>query len=60
MNRRDFIIKSSQISIAAAIGLMSGYLVFRDKPEEECDFNFVCRNCKKAKTCNLPEAKSNK
>ncbi len=34
----------------------SGYLLLRDQSDEVCNFDFVCRDCKKLKECNLPEA----
>lgn len=55
--RRDFIIKVFRNISLVSLGVVSGYLLFREKSEEVCDFNFVCQNCQKRKSCNLPEAK---
>jgi len=42
---------------SAMIGT-SGYLVLRKRHVESglCNFDFVCRNCKKNSHCQLPEA----
>jgi len=40
---------------------LSGVLIFRKSPGGvECDFEFVCKNCKNLSSCNLPEAKDYK
>lgn len=59
MNRRKFIRQASQMTIAAGIASMVSYLIFRDKPDEECNLDFACQNCSKAKGCQLPQAKNN-
>lgn len=58
MNRRKFIQSIGQITIATGLVSMTGYLVFRDKSSEVCDFNFVCRDCKKLNNCKLPESQA--
>jgi len=58
MNRRNFIQSIGQATIAIGLASMAGYLVFRDKTEEPCNFNFVCRDCKKLDNCQLPESKA--
>ncbi len=37
---------------------VSGYLIFKEKTGEleACDFDFICKNCKKKQNCSLPEA----
>ena len=55
--RRDFIKKSLRTAGFAVLAGGSGYLLLRDKSDEPCDFEFVCKNCKKLKECKLPEAK---
>ena len=56
-DRRKFIKSVSQGIILSALLGMSGMLIFRKSPEgEECDFDFVCKNCKNLSSCKLPEA----
>ncbi|PLX05341.1 MAG: hypothetical protein C0595_00015 [Marinilabiliales bacterium] len=57
-SRREFINKSLRIAGMAVLMGGSGYLLFREESEEACDFDFVCKNCKKNKECKLPEAKT--
>lgn len=57
-NRRDFIIKIFRTTSLLSLAAISGYLIFGRNTEEECDFSFVCQNCRKVEKCNLPEAKS--
>ena len=55
--RRNFIISIFRIISLAIIASVSGYLLIRDESDEICNFDFVCKNCKNLKACNLPEAK---
>ena len=56
-DRRTFIKSISQGFILSALFGMSGMLIFRKSPEGiECDFDFVCKNCKNLSSCKLPEA----
>jgi hypothetical protein len=56
-DRRRFIKTFGRgIALAGMAGL-GGYLLLRDQSGENCDFDFICRNCRKQKTCQLPEAK---
>ena len=57
-NRREFIIKIFRTASLATLALGSGYLLFRQNTEDNCDFDFVCRNCKKIQSCHLPEAEN--
>lgn len=57
LNRRNFIKKTMRTAAFTILAGGSGYLLFREKSQEECNFDFVCKNCKKQKECNLPEAK---
>ena len=58
MKRKEFIVVLARGTILGALGVISGVLLFRDKDSvTDCDFDFVCRNCKKITNCNLPEAK---
>lgn len=56
--RRDFIKKSFRMAGMAVLVGGSGYLLLREESDEACDFEFVCKNCKKLKECKLPEAKT--
>jgi hypothetical protein len=60
LNRRDFIIKLVRNASLLSLAAISGYLIFGRNEEEVCDFSFVCRNCKKVKDCQLPEAENYK
>lgn len=55
-NRKDFIKLFLRIFMLAIIAAISGILMFRETNDAECNFDFVCKNCKKNKNCNLPEA----
>jgi len=56
-SRREFINKSLRMAGMAVLVGGSGYLLLRDDNGESCDFDFVCKNCRKLKECKLPEAK---
>lgn len=58
LNRRSFIEKLIRNLILVILALVSGFLVFRERTNEEqaCDFDFICKNCKKKQNCILPEA----
>ncbi|MFC2117719.1 hypothetical protein ACFLTI_06695 [Bacteroidota bacterium] len=61
MKRKEFIVVLARGVILSALGVISGILLFRDKDNvTDCDFDFVCGNCKKNENCNLPEAKQYK
>lgn len=55
--RRDFITKIFRIGTLAIVASVSGYLLLRKEPDYVCNFDFICKNCKKLKSCGLPEAK---
>lgn len=55
--RRNFIKKTLRMASFAVLAGGGGYLFLREQSDEVCDFEFVCKNCKKLKKCNLPEAK---
>ncbi len=57
-NRRDFIKTFLRTASLGTIALGSSYLIFREESDEVCNFEFVCKNCKKLKNCQLPEAKN--
>jgi hypothetical protein len=61
-NRRNFIKTLGRgVAFAGLVG-MTGYLTFRDEPAkgEACNFDFACKNCKRLKSCSLPEAREMK
>lgn len=55
--RRDFITTILRTTTFAVVAGASGYLIFREESDEVCNFEFVCKDCKKLKECSLPEAK---
>ena len=56
-DRRKFIKSVSKGIILTGLIGISGVLIFRKIPEGvECDFEFVCKNCKNLSSCKLPEA----
>ncbi len=56
MERREFIKKAGRAMVLGGIVAGSGYLLLKPKSDEKCDLDFICQNCKKSKTCSLPEA----
>lgn len=58
MNRREFIRKAGRTFILGGIVAGSGYLLLKPQSGEQCDLDFICKNCKQNKTCTLPEAES--
>ena len=58
--RRDFIKNILQSSIFLSLIGLGAFLSFREESDEICDFDFVCKNCKKKQGCNLPENTQNK
>jgi hypothetical protein len=56
MNRREFLGNVLRNIILSGILVVTGYLLFKEKNEESCDFDFLCKNCKKLNTCTLPES----
>ena len=58
LNRRSFIEKLSRSLILVMLVSLSGVLIFREEKDEQqaCDFDFICKNCKKKQNCTLPEA----
>ncbi|MCF8297520.1 MAG: twin-arginine translocation signal domain-containing protein [Saprospiraceae bacterium] len=59
-NRRDFLKLAGRTAVLGGVIFVTGKLLFQPNSEENCDFDFVCQNCKKLKECNLPEAKEYK
>lgn len=58
LNRRNFLKKSMRTVAFTILAGGSAYLLFREQSDEVCNFDFVCKNCKKQKECNLPEAQN--
>ena len=58
--RKNFIISTFRAISLAIIASISAYLLIREESDETCNFDFVCKNCKNLKSCNLPEAKNHK
>jgi len=58
--RRNFIKIAIRNSALAGIAIGSGYLIFKEKSEEACNFEFICKSCKKLDKCKLPEAEEHK
>ena len=58
LNRRSFIEKLSRNIILLILASISGFLIFREGTDElqACDFDFICKNCKKKQNCTFPEA----
>ncbi len=56
-DRRKFIKTLGRGVALAGMAGLGGYLLFRDRTGENCEFDFICRNCRKQKTCQLPEAR---
>ena len=55
-NRREFLNTLMRGGILAALGLLSGGLVFRSHDENSCSYGFDCSRCSKSESCNLPAA----
>ncbi len=55
MDRREFFKTLARSSAMAALGVTAGVLALREK-KDTCDFDFVCRNCRKVSDCGHPEA----
>ena len=59
INRRKFFEKVIRGGLFAGLTGISAYFVLREKTNDDnCDFDFVCRNCRKNRVCQLPEASS--
>jgi len=56
MERRDFIKTVVRNLILSGIVLMVGYFLFKEKGKETCNYDFLCKNCKKLNSCSLPES----
>ena len=57
MKRRQFIEKIARHGLFVSLAALTGFLFFKEETDEICDLEFVCKNCKWNKECNLDEAK---
>ena len=55
-SRREFLNTLARGGILAALGLLSGVLVFRSRDENSCSYGFDCSRCSRSKSCMLPAA----
>lgn len=53
--RKEFILTISRAAAITLVASTTGYLLFREESKDKCDFDFVCKNCKKVKECNIDE-----
>ena len=62
INRREFLSSLIRNIILFFLTALSGILIFKqvDANAKACDLDFICKNCKKLKTCNLNEAEAYK
>jgi hypothetical protein len=56
IDRREFITRFSRNSLFVILTLLGGYLVFKPKGKEICNFDFVCKSCRQNLSCTLDEA----
>ena len=58
MNRRDFFSSFARTIFLILLSAISGFFVFKNYngAENTCQLDFVCKNCKKVKSCSLNEA----
>ena len=57
MDRRKFLSAIGRGTIFSGLAAITGVLIFRNsKGTDECTYDFVCRECKRLKSCVQPEA----
>ena len=54
--RREFLNTLMRGGILAALGLLSGAVIFRSRDAKSCSFGFDCSGCSRANSCMLPAA----
>lgn len=54
--RKEFILKITRAASLTLLASTTGYLLFREPSHKKCNFDFVCNNCKKLKSCNMNKA----
>ena len=56
IDRREFIKKAGRGLFLGGLLSGSAYLLLKPVTDEECNYSFVCKNCRQLKSCNLTEA----
>jgi hypothetical protein len=57
--RRIFLKKIGRMTVLAGlVGIGANLLLRQDDKDQSCNYDFICRNCTKNKTCRLPEAQA--
>lgn len=57
MNRRKFLSSVGRGTILSGLAAITGVMIFRDsKGKDQCTYDFVCKECKRLKSCVQPEA----
>lgn len=59
-NRREFLQVFARGLVLTGIVAGSGYLIFRPEPDGVCNYDFLCKDCRKLSSCKLPEAERHK
>jgi Na+-translocating ferredoxin:NAD+ oxidoreductase subunit B len=54
--RREFLNTLMRGGILAALGLLSGAVIFRSRDAKSCSYGFDCSGCSRSKSCMLPAA----
>ncbi len=60
IDRRAFIKQMGRSIFVGGLIAGSGYLLLKPDTGRNCNFNFICRDCKQIKSCTLPEAEDYK
>lgn len=57
--RRTFLKKIGRVVILSGITGVTAHLLLKTEVENaKCDYDFICRNCRKNRTCKFPEAQA--
>ena len=57
MDRRKFLSVIGRGTILSGLAAITGVLIFRNsKGTDECTYDFVCKECRRLKSCTQPEA----
>ncbi len=56
MNRREFFGKLTRGTILLGLTAGGAWLGLREPDKNACNLDFICRNCVKNSSCELPEA----
>ena len=60
MDRRKFIQLAGRSLMMAGLIAGSGYILLKKKEEGNCNFDFVCKECRQLKSCSLDQAEAYK